>query len=393
VNVPRTSSVLAAVLVVLIIVAGVVGYFAGSAVIPPPKTVTVTSTAGTPITITQTVTKTITEKITVTVTPTPTPTPAFPLPHWPKSLVIRAGAIGSTITVLMTVIGSVIEKELGITVRVEPGSALPNMLAMANGEVDLTQSPGVWLAVIVDPEKAKVIIGETVNASRVKILANKILPYYFIMVYTRPDSPINSIDDIAKIIKEGKFLRIGVGGAKGSIDELVTKLILEFYGLSADELVAKGMLSFTSEADVVTKIIEGKLDVVFEGTMPGAAAYRELEVRMPDVKLLPLVGAVRDRLLEFFAGTLEECLLPIGLFKFITTEYPTVSTRQLIMVRDDLPEDLIYYIAKVIDKNKDYIKGSIAAFEFDPNEVWKPYGDVELHPGAAKYYKEMGYMK
>jgi TRAP-type uncharacterized transport system substrate-binding protein len=48
---------------------------------------------------------------------------------------------------------------------------------------------------------------------------------------------------------------------------------------------------------------------------------------------------------------------------------------------------------KSIDKNKDYIKSSIAAFEFNPNEVWKTLGGVELHPGAAKYYKEVGYMK
>jgi tripartite ATP-independent transporter DctP family solute receptor len=65
--------------VVLIVVAGVVGYFAGSSAVPPPKTVTITTTVGSPTTITTTVTTRITERVTVTITPTPTPT--TPLPY------------------------------------------------------------------------------------------------------------------------------------------------------------------------------------------------------------------------------------------------------------------------------------------------------------------------
>jgi len=71
----KVSSTLVAVLVVLIVVAGVVGYFVGTTAVPPPKTVTITTTVGTPTTITQTLTTTITEKVTVTVTPTPTSLP------------------------------------------------------------------------------------------------------------------------------------------------------------------------------------------------------------------------------------------------------------------------------------------------------------------------------
>jgi len=390
----KVSPTLVVVLVVLIVVAGVVGYFAGTAAVPPPKTVTITTTVGTPTTITTTVTTKVTERVTVIVTPTPTPTPTFPLPHWPKSLVFRGGAVGSAWLVLASVIASVIEKELGITVRVEPGGSLANTMAIAKGDVELGLSQTAWMPIFTDPEKIKSLVGEVVNASRIKILANAILPFYFEMIYTRPDSPINSIEDVAKAVKEGKTLRIGVGGAAGSLDDIIARMVLRAYGLNPEELIAKGMLTLSSESDVVSKIVEGKLDVVFETTMPGASAYRELEVRMPNVKLLPLVGKERDYLLNFFTGGgLYTCSLPIGLFKFITTEYPTVCTATIIIVSADLPEDLVYYMVKAIDKNKDYIKGSIAAFEFNPNEVWKTLGGVELHSGAAKYYKEMGYMK
>jgi len=42
----------------IVVVAGVVGYFAGTTAVPPPKTVTITTTVGTPTTITQTLTTT-----------------------------------------------------------------------------------------------------------------------------------------------------------------------------------------------------------------------------------------------------------------------------------------------------------------------------------------------
>jgi len=62
-----SSRSLIAVLAVLIIVAGVVGYFAGSATVPPAQTVTITVGVGTPVTITQI--KTVTQTIAATPTP------------------------------------------------------------------------------------------------------------------------------------------------------------------------------------------------------------------------------------------------------------------------------------------------------------------------------------
>ncbi|MEM4519103.1 MAG: TRAP transporter substrate-binding protein [Sulfolobales archaeon] len=71
---------LVGVLVVLVIVAGVGGYFAGSSAVPPPKTITTTVTGGAPATVTTTVTTRVTEVVTVTVTATPSPTTTSPSP-------------------------------------------------------------------------------------------------------------------------------------------------------------------------------------------------------------------------------------------------------------------------------------------------------------------------
>jgi hypothetical protein len=71
-------------MLVILIVASVVDYFAGSSVVSPPKTIT--TTVGSPTTITTTITTRVAEKVTVTITPTqtPMPTPTSPLPHRPQ---------------------------------------------------------------------------------------------------------------------------------------------------------------------------------------------------------------------------------------------------------------------------------------------------------------------
>ncbi|MCX8186632.1 MAG: tripartite tricarboxylate transporter substrate binding protein [Sulfolobales archaeon] len=103
---------LVGVLVVLVIVAGVGGYFAGSSAVPPPRTVTstaiqtvTTTAAAATVTVTSTitpppvtVTSTVTpppRTVTVTVTPTPTP-PPIAWPTRPVTIVVGFGAGGGS---------------------------------------------------------------------------------------------------------------------------------------------------------------------------------------------------------------------------------------------------------------------------------------------------------
>ncbi|HHZ00812.1 MAG TPA: C4-dicarboxylate ABC transporter substrate-binding protein, partial [Tissierellia bacterium] len=59
----------------------------------------------------------------------------------------------------------------------------------------------------------------------------------------------------------------------------------------------------------------------------------------------------------------------------------------------DLDEDLAYLITKTVCENKDKLVAASAALEeFQPEKGWEILTDI-LHPGALRYYKEMGYIK
>ncbi|MEM4556778.1 MAG: TAXI family TRAP transporter solute-binding subunit, partial [Sulfolobales archaeon] len=123
-----TQKSLIGVLVVLIIIAGVGGYFAGSAAVPPPKT------------ITSVVTQTVTVTVTATPTPTVTPIPPSPPPHWPKEIIIRVGGIGGAWYPIGAGLGDLITKNLKVRATVQPGGSGPNILATSKDEADIVMA-------------------------------------------------------------------------------------------------------------------------------------------------------------------------------------------------------------------------------------------------------------
>jgi hypothetical protein len=65
----------------------------------------------------------------------------------------------------------------------------------------------------------------------------------------------------------------------------------------------------------------------------------------------------------------------------------------MFFARSDVPEDAIYYLTKAAAENQKYIAASVSAMSaWNPEEMWQGLG-IELHPGAARYYKERGWIK
>ena len=60
--------------------------------------------------------------------------------------------------------------------------------------------------------------------------------------------------------------------------------------------------------------------------------------------------------------------------------------------RTDMPEDFAYALAKAIDEHQDLLHWTHMNWFYNWRTVWKLF-TVPLHPGAEKYYREVGYMK
>ena len=121
---------------------------------------------------------------------------------------------------------------------------------------------------------------------------------------------------------------------------------------------------------------------------PGAAAIDMLLGRDGELLSFP------DELLEalnknygYIKGT-----IPAGTYEGQTSDVTTIKMGTTLTVNSDVSEDTVYKIVKSICENQaklGSIHASMAVYDCKTAAKDAP---SPVHPGAAKYYKEMGYM-
>jgi uncharacterized protein len=220
-----------------------------------------------------------------------------------------------------------------------------------------------------------------------RMIANIQDPSYYI-VAVKSDS---GITDLKHIVEKRIPLQILASPTRGP----TTARVMEYYGITKERLESFGgglRDPFTGDRPAQRRGV----DVVLGwGTLDNAPEYNmwyEISQRY-DLKYLELPKDLRDKLVKEL--DFEEHDLPIGLLRGVDRAIPSVArTGTVIYGRDDMPDDFAYTLAKAIDEHQDLLQWANAGmnFSYNWNTVWKAFG-IPLHPGAAKYYKEKGYMK
>ncbi|HYQ56300.1 MAG TPA: TAXI family TRAP transporter solute-binding subunit [Draconibacterium sp.] len=203
-------------------------------------------------------------------------------------------------------------------------------------------------------------------------------PYYFLVAVNKA-SGIESFEQI----KEEKLPVRLVGNMR---------TILDYYGISTEDIEAWGGKTGVS----VEEAIEGNFDII-SGFLASPAMNPESDfwttlsqkydlhfLEMPDEILQTVADGNVDA--EFVVA--QECLLK-GLDRKIKT---VGRSGEAFFIRDDAPDQVAYDLAKAIDDFRGQLKWYIRIYTYDQNTVWSNFG-VPLHPGAEKYYREVGYMR
>ena len=85
--------------------------------------------------------------------------------------------------------------------------------------------------------------------------------------------------------------------------------------------------------------------------------------------------------------------VPDGLLRGIEHPIPSVARNgHAVYGRADMPDNFAYAVAKAMDEHQELLEWSHLNLSYNPRNVWKAFG-VPLHAGAARYYRERGYMK
>nr|WP_320129054.1 TAXI family TRAP transporter solute-binding subunit [uncultured Sphaerochaeta sp.] len=157
--------------------------------------------------------------------------------------------------------------------------------------------------------------------------------YSYIQVFTLADSPINSIEDF-----KGKAIGVGAAGSGG---EMAARMILDYYGLSYDDIKPQ----FIPESEAVSALKDGKISA-FICTHPlKSAALMDLTTSAK-VKMISFTDPAFYKAFPFW--TRYE--IPAGTYANVDSVISVPISRILMLTstKAGLSDDEVYGIVKAI---------------------------------------------
>jgi TRAP transporter TAXI family solute receptor len=87
--------------------------------------------------------------------------------------------------------------------------------------------------------------------------------------------------------------------------------------------------------------------------------------------------------------------MPAGTFRGQDKDVPTAGLHTTLVTLASLPDDVAYGVVKAVCENTKKMARGHASFKtFSCQKAWTEAAlGAPIHPGAARYYKEKGYMK
>ncbi len=206
-------------------------------------------------------------------------------------------------------------------------------------------------------------------------------PFYYLVAVKKE----SGIKDVASIKQQHFPVRIM--GADGNM-----LTILKYYGITTDDIKAWGGKMGVS----VEEALKGDFDVVAgflasPALNPESSYWTTLSQKF-DLYFLELPEDLLKLLAQQNVDA-EFVEVHHSLLRGVDRRIKTLGrSGESVFARDDAPEQAAYDLAKAIDENHGALKWFIRVYTYDPKTVWQNFG-VPLHPGAEKYYREVGYIK
>src|SRR5262245_3544873 len=184
---------------------------------------------------------------------------------------------------------------------------------------------------------------------------------------------IHWLDDLTE-------LRIGAGPRAGTGGAYLSE-ILKLLGINAS-------IRYGAMASMAAQLTSGDLDGIVFATGFPVPALTDLNAAQSVDFVLP--SAEQVAIIQKQMPELSPSLVPAGTYPSQLHDYPTFGLYNFAVAHKDLPDDLVYRIVKgVFENRQELIKAQASAKETVPANI-SSNTSLPLHPGAARYYREMG---
>ncbi|CAH1041960.1 TAXI family TRAP transporter solute-binding subunit [Halomonas sp. TD01] len=197
-----------------------------------------------------------------------------------------------------------------------------------------------------------------------------------VQLVTLAESDIQTIADLA-----GK--RVSVG-APGSGTELNARAVLEANGISYEDFTPQ-RLNFNETADAIR---DGDIDAGFWSVGPPTSSILNLAATR-DIRLIGLSDEEVANAQEAEA-VFAPYQLAAGMYDGMDEAVQTIGIPNVLVVNSDMDEELAYQLTQLLFENTDELIAVHPAANDTTIEFTMNSTPVPLHPGAIRYFEEVG---
>jgi len=199
----------------------------------------------------------------------------------------------------------------------------------------------------------------------------------YIQVAASAESGITTIADF-----KGKA--ISVGAAKSGT-ELNARAIMDALGMTYEDFSKTEYLPFAESVELMKN---RQLDATLQSAGLGVASLKDLATSVPTT-IVSIPADVADKLgAPYLAAT-----IPAGTYEGQTADVPTLAVGNFFLTRADLDDETVYQMTKLLFENLPDLVAAHKAAEGITLEGALAGMPVPLHPGAERYYREVGLIK
>jgi TRAP transporter TAXI family solute receptor len=200
----------------------------------------------------------------------------------------------------------------------------------------------------------------------------------YVQIVARADSGIKTLADL-----KGK--KISVGAPKSGT-ELNARTVLHAAGIDYKDFAKVEYLPFGESVELMKN---RQIDVTLQSAGLGVSSLRDLSVSMPIV----VVPIPVDVIKKTGDPAYLPAIIPANTYQGQTADVPSAAIQNYLVTHDGVSTDTVYGMTKALWTSLDQLTAAHAAAKAIDLKKALEGMPVPLHPGAEKYYKEVGVIK
>lgn len=289
---------------------------------------------------------------------------------WPDSLTIGTESEGSTYAQYGSGVAEILADRLGIDVETTlTGGSFQNAALMQTGDLDLGL---IAVGPMYEAWAGRSPLSPTLPHDQLRAVVPVFSTTFQMM--TLDGSEITSTEGLGGTT-------VGAGPASGASGIYVPRFF-ETLGIEIDPRNGE-------TEDLALQLRHGLISALAVADGVPIPFFVELGPDDPSPLLLSFTGEQRAALLDAFPS-LVPVTVPASTYPDQQSEVETVAMWHFMVVRADLPEDLVYEITKATLDGRDGLAKIVSSAAEANAENIIQNAIVPLHPGAVRYYEEIG---